>query len=206
MPKRKFTVVSLFSGGMGLDLGLEQTGRFRVVACVEKEPAFCETIRANHKAGRLDPNLQIFEGDVSDLSPQKILDATGLKPGEVDLLAGGPPCQSFSTAGKRAATQDPRGTLLWQYLRFVEAIQPKFFLMENVRGLLSAALNHRPIAQRPDKGGAPLEEDEKAGSVIRMFAGDLQKKYRLRLPHGLLRSERRELRRATASRTCNLHR
>jgi len=167
-------MVSLFSGGMGLDLGLEQTGRFRVAACVEKEHAFCETIRTNQQAGRLDPGLKVFEGDVSVLDPKKLLDALGLKPGEIDLLAGGPPCQAFSTAGKRAATQDPRGTLLWQYLRFVEALQPKFFLMENVRGLLSAALNHRPIAKRPDKGGLPLDRDEEAGSVIRLFSTDLQ--------------------------------
>jgi DNA (cytosine-5)-methyltransferase 1 len=175
MPTKKYKVVSLFSGGMGLDLGLEQTDKFRVVACVEKEHAFCETIRTNQRAGRLDPDLKVFEGDISDLTPQTLLDALGLKPGEVDLLAGGPPCQSFSTAGKRAATQDPRGTLLWQYLRFIEVLQPKFFLMENVRGLLSAALNHRPIAQRPDKGGAPLDHAEEPGSVIRLFAGDLQK-------------------------------
>lgn len=175
MAKKKFTVVSLFSGGMGLDLGLERTDRFRVVACVEKERAFCETIRANQKAGRLDPNLKVFEGDITNVSPEDVLESIGLKPGEVDLLAGGPPCQSFSTAGKRAATQDPRGTLLWQYLRFIEVMQPKFFLMENVRGLLSAALNHRPIAQRPNKGGPPLHPDEEPGSVIRMFANDLQK-------------------------------
>jgi len=175
MGQKKFTVVSLFTGGMGLDLGLEQTGRFRVLACVEREHAFCETVRANHRAGRLDPDLKVFESDVSDLSPQALLDAIGLRPGEIDLLAGGPPCQSFSTAGTRAATQDPRGTLLWQYLRFVEALQPKFFLMENVRGLVSAALNHRPIAERPDKGGSFLQPDEEPGSVIRLFASDLHK-------------------------------
>jgi DNA (cytosine-5)-methyltransferase 1 len=173
--KKQFNVVSLFSGGMGLDLGLERTGKFRVVACVEKEQAFCKTIRENQSAGRLSPDLKVFEGDISNVSPEAVLDAIGLKPGEVDLLAGGPPCQSFSTAGKRASTQDPRGTLLWQYLRFIEVMQPKYFLMENVRGLLSAALKHRPIAERPNKGGEPLRPDEEPGSVIRLFANDLQK-------------------------------
>jgi DNA (cytosine-5)-methyltransferase 1 len=65
--------------------------------------------------------------------------------------------------------------LLWQFLRFVEALQPRFFVMENVRGLLSAALRHRPIAERPEKGGPPLEPDEEPGSVVRLFADDLQR-------------------------------
>lgn len=173
--RQRFTVISLFSGGMGLDLGLERTGRFRVAACVEKVPAFCQTIRANRDGGRLDPDLKIFDQDISEVDPHEVLRATGLKPGEVDLIAGGPPCQSFSTVGKRGTVQDPRGTLLWQFLRFVEVIQPRFFLMENVRGLLSAALRHRPIAKRPEKGGATLEPDEEPGSVIRLFANDLQK-------------------------------
>lgn len=175
MAKQLYKVISLFSGGMGLDIGLESTGRFQVVACVEKVPAFCETIRANLSAGRLHKDLKLFEGDISVLDPAEVMKAVGIKPGELDLLVGGPPCQSFSTAGKRGTVQDPRGTLLWQYLRFVDALRPKFFLMENVRGLLSAALRHRPIANRPEKGGAPLEPDEEPGSVVRMFAEDLQK-------------------------------
>jgi DNA (cytosine-5)-methyltransferase 1 len=174
MDKDKYNVVSLFSGGMGLDLGLEATGRFRVLACIEKVPAFCETIRKNKQAGRLQPDLRIYEGDISDLNPEVILDEIGLNPGEIDLLVGGPPCQSFSTAGRRRTVQDPRGTLLWQFLRFVQVIRPRFFLMENVRGLLSAALKHRPISQRPEKGGSPLEQDEEPGSVVRLFASDLQ--------------------------------
>ncbi len=174
MPARKYNVVSLFSGAMGLDIGLQQTGRFHVVACVEIESAFCETIRVNLASGRLHKDAKVFEADISQLDPEKVLRAVGLRPGAVDLLVGGPPCQSFSTAGRRRTTQDPRGTLLWQFLRFVAAIRPRFFLMENVRGLLSAALRHRPIAMRPEKGGPPLMPDEMPGSVVRLFAEDLQ--------------------------------
>lgn len=170
----KYKVISLFSGAMGLDLGLEQTGRFEIVACVEKEPAFCETIRQNQREGRLPKSLKVFEGDIASISPQQVLDECGLAAEEVDLIVGGPPCQAFSTAGKRGTVQDPRGTLLWEYLRFVNAIRPRFFLMENVRGLLSAALKHRPIAQRPDKGGPPLTPEEEPGSVVRLFAKDLE--------------------------------
>ena len=170
-----YNVLSIFSGAMGLDIGIERTSRYRVFACVEKEHAFCETIRANRDAGRLNPGLKVFEGDISDVDPLEVLKAAKLTPGQVDLLIGGPPCQSFSTAGRRRTTQDTRGTLLWQFLRFVEVIKPRFFLMENVRGLLSAALKHRPIADRPEKGGPPLQQDEMPGSVVRLFAEDLQR-------------------------------
>lgn len=159
---------------MGLDLGLEKTNRFRLLACVEKEPAYCDTIRMNQAAGRLPKKLQIYEADISSLDPLNMLESLRLRPGELDLLVGGPPCQSFSTAGRRQATQDPRGTLLWQYLRFVEAMKPKMFLMENVRGLLSAALKHRPLADRPERGGPPLSPEESPGSVVRLFANDLK--------------------------------
>lgn len=171
MDRQPYKVLSLFSGAMGLDLGLEKSGRFEVIACVEKEPAFCDTIRANTK----DRDVAVFEGDICDLDPAKVMDSLGIKEGQLDLLVGGPPCQSFSTAGRRRTTQDPRGTLLWQFLRLVDAIRPRFFLMENVRGLLSAALRHRPIAKRPEKGGLPLAPDEQPGSVVRLFAEDLQK-------------------------------
>ncbi|MGV8108291.1 DNA cytosine methyltransferase [Methanospirillum sp.] len=173
--KPQYSVISLFSGAMGLDIGVEQTGRYKFLACLEKESIFCETIRLNQRKGRLSPDMKIYEGDINHIDPLEILSDLDLCPGDIDLIVGGPPCQAFSTAGKRQSTQDPRGTLLWQFLRFVSVIKPKFFLMENVRGLISAALLHRPIADRPDKGGPPLTEKELPGSVIQLFVEDLKK-------------------------------
>ncbi|HEY3969729.1 MAG TPA: DNA cytosine methyltransferase, partial [Planctomycetaceae bacterium] len=108
MARRRFTTLSLFSGGMGLDIGLEQVGRFKLLACVEREPAFCETIRRNRDSGRLDNRkFKVYEGDVSDLKTSQVMDELGIAPGELDLLIGGPPCQSFSTTGRRGTVQDP---------------------------------------------------------------------------------------------------
>lgn len=166
----KYKVVSLFSGAMGLDIGLHQTDRFELLAAIEKVPAFCETARLNIAQGNISPDAVVFESDICSLDPHDVLKRLKLKPGEVDVIVGGPPCQSFSTAGRRGTVQDPRGTLLWQFLRYVQVMQPKFFVMENVRGLVSAALKHRPIAERKLK---PLELEEEPGSVLRLFAKDL---------------------------------
>lgn len=171
--QNKYKVLSLFSGGMGLDLGLEQTGRFETVVCIEKEKAFCDTIRLNHSKGRLPKDLKIVEADISKLDPMQVLSELKVDPKSIDIVVGGPPCQSFSTAGRRGTIQDPRGTLLWDFLRFIQYIRPKMFLMENVRGLLSAALKHRPIAERPERGGGPLTDEEMPGSVVKLFAQDL---------------------------------
>lgn len=171
---KKYKTISLFSGSMGLDLGLESTKRFDLLACVELNKAACETIRINQNEGNLSKSIKVYEGDINEFDPYSIMDECGLKPGELDVLVGGPPCQAFSTAGKRQSVQDPRGTLLWQFLKFVEVLQPKVFLMENVRGLISASLKHRPIIDRPEKGGDPLSEEEQKGSVVKLFAKDLK--------------------------------
>ena len=170
----QYRTISLFSGAMGFDLGLEATGRFKILACIEREPSFCSTIRRNRDEGRLAEDLRVYEGDICGISPKQVMKDCGLKPGQLDVLVGGPPCQSYSTAGRRGTLQDPRGTMIWQFLKFVDVLQPRFFLMENVRGFMSAALRHRPIAERPPKSGTPLSEEEEPGSVLRLFARDLQ--------------------------------
>lgn len=160
---------------MGLDIGLEKTDEFETLAAVESQHSFCETIRTNRDAGRTKRrDLRVYETDIRELDPYQVMRDLNLAPGDLDLLVGGPPCQSYSTTGRRRTVQDPRGTLIWHFLRFVVAFQPKFFLMENVRGLLSAAINHRPIADRPTNGGVPLKPQEQPGSVVRLFADDLR--------------------------------
>jgi DNA (cytosine-5)-methyltransferase 1 len=170
---RKKSAISLFSGALGMDLGFELQGDFEILACVEIDQAACDTIRTNALHGHFAGNPHVFCSDLFELSPEELMEKVGIRPGELDLLVGGPPCQSFSTAGRRQSIQDRRGTLLWRYLDFVAALQPKMFVMENVRGLMSAALLHRQIAERPESGGDDLAFEEMPGSVIRKFVDDL---------------------------------
>ena len=173
MADKKYRMVSLFSGAMGLDIGIESVGGFQLLAAIEKESVFRQTIEANIAAGRVGSSETVLLGDINDVVPSELRERLGLARGELDLLVGGPPCQAFSTAGRRRTVLDPRGTLLWRYLDFVAEFRPKVFLMENVRGLVSAALRHRAIAKRPERGGEPLDEDETPGSVLRQFHRDL---------------------------------
>lgn len=131
--------VSIFSGGMGLDLGLEAAG-FTPYFAADNDPAAVQTIRTNR------PNLKVFDGDIRHLTGKMIFDETGLRQGELKLLAGGPPCQSFSTAGKRLGLQCPdNGPLIFEYVRLLDELRPEAFLLENVKGLLSASVKWRSL-------------------------------------------------------------
>lgn len=174
MAPAQLSMISLFTGAGGLDAGLDATGKFNLLAAAEWDPASCRTLEMNRDAGRFGTaTTRIYEADLSLMDPHQLLDDLGLQPGELDVLVGGPPCQSFSTAGRRGTVQDPRGQMLWHFLRFLEVLRPKMFLVENVRGLLSAALRHRPIVDRPANGGAPLTDEEQPGSAVRAWIADL---------------------------------
>ncbi|TCK01352.1 UNVERIFIED_ORG: DNA (cytosine-5)-methyltransferase 1 [Anoxybacillus amylolyticus] len=124
--------ISLFSGAGGLDLGVKHAG-FHIRLCLDNDPVCCQTLRQNN----LSP--LVLNADLSALSGQDIRELVKLSPSEpIDLLFGGSPCQSFSFAGKRKGFKDERGQLLLHFFRLVQELEPKSFLLENVKGLLSA--------------------------------------------------------------------
>lgn len=157
MPKRPIAL-SFFSGAMGLDIGLEKAG-FNTLLASEIDKSARKTIKANK------PDIALI-GNINDYTTQDIMEQAGLSLGdEVDLIMGGPPCQAFSTAGKRKGLDDERGNVFLKYLEVVFDIRPKYFIIENVRGLLSAPLQHRPHSERGDNF-PPLKCEEKAGGVL----------------------------------------
>lgn len=131
VPARFFNVISLFSGAGGLDLGLEMAG-YQTRTCVEFISSFRETIRRNRP--EWNP-IEDFNGDVTQISSDLILERAGLKKREVDLIVGGPPCQSFSNMGNRRGTNDARGRLFKDYIRIISEIRPLGFVFENVEGI-----------------------------------------------------------------------
>lgn len=152
--------VSFFAGAGGLDLGIKRAG-FDILLTNEIEEVYCETLRENW------PDANVIPGDIMEYTKERVYLESGLQENEeIDLVMGGSPCQSWSTAGKRQAFNDPRGKSMLKFADLVTEIQPKFFLLENVRGLLSAALQHRPIKQRGE-GFPSLKPEEKPGSALK---------------------------------------
>jgi DNA (cytosine-5)-methyltransferase 1 len=134
--------VSLFSGLGGLDLGLEAAG-WECVFASDIDPRAIESLRANQgfrtrSGARFLEAAQVECGDIRDLSGDEILARSGRRRGEIMLLAGGPPCQSWSSAGHQLGFGDPRGQLIGDYLRVASELDTRFLLFENVRGLVTA--------------------------------------------------------------------
>ncbi len=131
MKKKKYTAIDLFCGAGGLTDGLKSAG-FCVLAGIENNSIAAETYKLNNKISRL------YEEDICKLSPDRLMRDLGLKKGELDLLAGCPPCQGFSshrTRNKTSSINDDRNDLVFEFVRFVEALYPKTIMMENVPAL-----------------------------------------------------------------------
>jgi len=118
-----------------MDLGVSAAG-FNILAQVERDPNCCETLRAAHQ--RTGSDTLVLESDIQSVSPSDITSQLKLGRSRIDLLFGGPPCQSFSLAGKQLGMADERGPLLFEIVRFAKALRPRVILLEQVKGLLSA--------------------------------------------------------------------
>lgn len=122
-------VLSFFSGAMGLDIGLHKAGLNTLLAC-EIDKSSRKTIVSNN------PDIGLI-GDIRDYTISEILEYSNVKnKDDVDVIVGGPPCQAFSTAGKRKGFEDERGNVFLKFIEVIEAIKPKYAVIENVRGLL----------------------------------------------------------------------
>lgn len=124
----KINVISLYSGAGGLDLGFEQAG-FKIKLAIEIDKSCCKTLKKNFK------NLKVLNEDINNISYKRILKEAEIK--KVDLLIGGPPCQSFSLAGKRKGLKDKNGKQIINFIKLIMQLKPKVFLIENVKGMVN---------------------------------------------------------------------
>ncbi len=147
--------LSLFSGAGGMDIGIRQAG-FDILAAIELDEHCCSTLGAAIE--REGTKTKVIQSDIRDIDPIRLLLELNIQKGELDLLFGGPPCQSFSLAGKQRGLSDERGLLLFEVVRFARNIQPKVILIEQVKGLLSS------------KG-----QSQKRGEVFERFVSELGK-------------------------------
>lgn len=122
--------IELFAGAGGLALGIEKAG-FDSIGLIEFNKPAADTLKKNR------PEWNVIWDDIANISCLDLEDYFSIKKGELDLLSGGAPCQAFSYAGKRLGLEDTRGTLFYHYAIFLQKLQPKMFLFENVRGLLT---------------------------------------------------------------------
>lgn len=128
--EQKILGLELFAGAGGMAIGLEKAG-IESIGFLEIDRTACETLKANR------PEWNVICKDITKVSELDLEKYFNIKKGELDLISGGSPCQSFSTAGKKMGLEDARGTLFFHYATFIEKLKPKMFIFENVKGLLS---------------------------------------------------------------------
>lgn len=130
MVNNTLTMLDLFAGAGGLSEGLSEAG-FHSLFASEIVPVYANTYKLNH------PGAKVFTADIRSLNADKVLSELGLERGQLDLLAGGPPCQGFSINAPVRSVLDQRNHLFKEYLRFVDTFAPRAVLIENVPGLVS---------------------------------------------------------------------
>lgn len=165
-------IISFFSGAGGLDLGFEKAG-FNIKMAVEIDSIMCETLNLNKKKNN---NTKIIQKDILQTTTNEILEEAHLKANEVTGIIGGSPCQSFSTAGNRGAFSDVRGQAMIKYIDLINEIRPKFFVLENVKGLLSTPLEHLSTEEKEQlkAEGIPLKDSQKKGSAFKFILNRIQ--------------------------------
>lgn len=130
MKPSKPTAISFFAGAGGMDAGFGLAG-FDVRLAIEIDPSCCDTLRHNLK------HTKVVSRDINQVSSEEICELSRLKVGEIDCVFGGPPCQSFSLAGKREGLNDERGLLVFRFIELVRELRPKTFVIENVKGMVN---------------------------------------------------------------------
>lgn len=128
--KNKLKIIDLFAGVGGLSYGFAQDNDFEIIAANEILPNMAKAYELNH------PSVKVYCKDIKDFGIKDLQKDFGIVEGEIDLVVGGPPCQAYSTVGKRLI-DDPRGKLFQEYYRVLKEIKPKAFIFENVKGLVS---------------------------------------------------------------------
>jgi DNA (cytosine-5)-methyltransferase 1 len=134
--RKGLSAISLFSGGGGLDLGFSAAG-FDLSCSSDIDLYSCRTLLLNSGKRKFYKQKNALHADINQISAPNLMLAPNTSTGSIDLVIGGPPCQAFSVFGKRKGLGDPRGNLVWEYLRIIKEVQPKAFLFENVAGLKS---------------------------------------------------------------------
>lgn len=157
----KPTLISLFAGAMGLDLGFEDT--FDVRVALDNSPMAAETIKMNR------PQIPVIHKSILNVTTAEILEKARLKVGEATVVTGGSPCQPFSTAGKRLSIEEARGNLVFEFLRVVKEAQPEYFVFENVAGLVTAAIKHISFYERIKKKDTELPKEHQLGSAFEII-------------------------------------
>ena len=163
------TTISLFTGAMGLDLGFESEG-FETRVVVESDPFAVKTIEANRPSipviTRESGKQKEPPASIEDVSTEELLLEAGLGVGEATVLLGAPPCEPYSTAGRRNGKADHRADGMFDFIRVIREAQPRFFVLEEVASFLSAAIRHISFYDRVAMPETDLAPEERLGSFF----------------------------------------